>query len=456
MTAGTHVITVRVTDNVGAQATSSAVIVSVADNIRPEVSMIATPTNATAPATIMLNAAASDADDSVARVEFFNGATLLASIFTSPYAYTWMNVAAGTYMITAKVIDDAGAVSVSEPATIIVADNVPPVVSMIATPANATAPGTILLNAAASNADGSVARVEFFNGSTLVASVSAAPYVYNWMNVAAGNYTITARATDELGAVTISESAAIKVTATPAVAKVHYIDSDHLNTPRVITDGNNQIVWKWENNDPFGDNLPQEEPGSTGNRLEFNLRFPGQYFDHESGLHYNYHRTYDPSIGRYVESDPIGLAGGMNTYAYSLSNPIRYTDPTGLDVFLCSQPAFGMSSNPIYHEWIKTDSIEAGMGGTRGNVPGNDSGDFPGDRVQVTDHTGRSKEAGASCQKVDNVDENKVNAQLKLGRALGKWGPTNQCQSFVRGVIDNARTIPASLAPFDNPALWGF
>jgi thiamine monophosphate kinase len=82
------------------------------------------------------------------------------------------------------------------------------------------------------------------------------------------------------------------------------------------------------------------------------------------------------------------------------------------------------------------------MGGTRGNVPGNDSGDMPGDRVQVTDHSGRSKEAGATCKKVENVDEAKVNAQLKLGSPLGRWGPTNQCQSFAASVLMNASTLP--------------
>jgi RHS repeat-associated protein len=71
-----------------------------------------------------------------------------------------------------------------------------------------------------------------------------------------------------------------------------------------------------------------------------NLRFPGQLFDGETGLHYNYFRDYDPSIGRYVESDPIGLAAGPNTYAYAGANPLNASDATGLLTRMCPNDFF--------------------------------------------------------------------------------------------------------------------
>ena len=88
------------------------------------------------------------------------------------------------------------------------------------------------------------------------------------------------------------------------------------------------MVWRWDGADPFGLQHPNESPtGLAG--FVYNPRFPGQLYDKETNLHYNYFRDYDPQRGRYVESDPIGLAGGINTYAYVDGNPISYADPTG-------------------------------------------------------------------------------------------------------------------------------
>jgi RHS repeat-associated protein len=219
------------------------------------------------------------------------------------------------------------------------------------------------------------------------------------------------------------------------------VHADHLDTPRVITNTAGQPVWRWDNQSAFGENAPNDNPLGAGT-FTCNLRFPGQYFDRETGLHYNYYRDYEPTLGRYVQSDPIGLAGGLNTYGYASANPIRLIDPLGLEVSLCREPALGWM--PVDHQWIKTDTIEAGMGGTRGNVPGNESGDLPYDPVQVTNHRGRSLSSNATCERVENVNEKKVNEQLDIGRRLGKWTASNQCQSFVQQVLTNARTPGAT------------
>jgi len=96
-----------------------------------------------------------------------------------------------------------------------------------------------------------------------------------------------------------------------------------------VADATGTTVWRWDQVEPFGVNVPDENPSSLG-AFEFPLRFPGQYADKETGLHYNYFRDYDPVVGRYVESDPIGLQGGLNTYLYVSANPISLRDETGL------------------------------------------------------------------------------------------------------------------------------
>ena len=111
---------------------------------------------------------------------------------------------------------------------------------------------------------------------------------------------------------------------------MYYIHTDHLNTPRLIVNQAQQAVWRWDQAEPFGTYPANENPSGLG-VFENNLRFPGQYFDKETGLHYNYFRDYDPPTGRYIQSDPIGLAGGINNYSYVRGNPISKMDPRGLE-----------------------------------------------------------------------------------------------------------------------------
>ncbi|MCB9654639.1 MAG: RHS repeat protein [Deltaproteobacteria bacterium] len=103
---------------------------------------------------------------------------------------------------------------------------------------------------------------------------------------------------------------------------IYYIKADELATPRAVVDAKGKTVWSWARR-PFGATPPS---GS----FKLNLRYPGQYYDAETGLFENHHRIYDPELGRYLQSDPTGLAGGLNTYAYANGNPIMVADPLGL------------------------------------------------------------------------------------------------------------------------------
>jgi len=118
-------------------------------------------------------------------------------------------------------------------------------------------------------------------------------------------------------------------------ANVYYIYTDHLNTPREIRNNANQQRWTWypEQAEAFGANPPNENPQTLG-IFQYNLRFPGQLYDPTSQLSYNYYRDYNPRTGRYIESDPIGLGGGINTYGYVGGNPLWWTDPKGQSTLL--------------------------------------------------------------------------------------------------------------------------
>jgi RHS repeat-associated protein len=119
--------------------------------------------------------------------------------------------------------------------------------------------------------------------------------------------------------------------------QLYPIHTNQIGAPLAVTDMSGTAVWRWEPR-PFGDNLADEDPDGNGQRLVLNLRYPGQYLDAETGLYYNIQRYYDPGAGRYLQSDPIGLQGGINTYAYVLNNPLRYVDPLGLDITVSFNP----------------------------------------------------------------------------------------------------------------------
>ena len=249
-------------------------------NQSPSVNITSPAANAsfTAPATVTITATASDADGSITKVEFFNGGTKLGEDNSSPYTYSWTNVAAGNYNLSAKATDNAGAVTTSAIVPIVVngtgdnscngiaawsassvytqgmqavyngklytakwwtqneqpdinsgdakvwayvrdcsgGGNGAPVVGITSPANNAafTAPASISIQASATDSDGTISKVEFFNGSVKLGETTTAPYSFTWSNVAVGTYTLTAKATDNASGATTSAAVTVVVNAT--------------------------------------------------------------------------------------------------------------------------------------------------------------------------------------------------------------------------------------------------
>jgi RHS repeat-associated protein len=120
--------------------------------------------------------------------------------------------------------------------------------------------------------------------------------------------------------------------------EVYNIYADHLNTPRLITNNVGQPVWRYDNNDPFGGNVPDENPSGLG-AFEYPLRDESTYFDKETSLVYNVNRYRDLPSGRFIQADPLGLEGGdLSLYVLRSNNPLSFTDPLGLFIDLPSIP----------------------------------------------------------------------------------------------------------------------
>jgi hypothetical protein len=186
-------------------------------NLPPSVSITNPPNNATfsAPANITIQVEASDSDGTIARVEIFNGPNKIDESTSSPYSFNWAGVSPGTYTLTARAIDDDGASTTSAPVSITVSGNanVAPTVSLTSPTNNSvfTAPASITLQADAEDSDGTITKVEFYNGTNKLGEDTSSPYSFNWVGVTAGTYTITARAIDDDNAETTSAQVTIGV-----------------------------------------------------------------------------------------------------------------------------------------------------------------------------------------------------------------------------------------------------
>lgn len=226
--AGAYTLAAIAKDSGGLTSQSSSVVFQVSTpNSVPTVTL-ASPFNGasfSAYADVVLSADASDADGSVAKVEFYRGTTLLASDTDRPYTFTWSRVAPGTHIISARAFDNAGAVTISNSAQIVVAPVPPqvpptPALTLPVEGATFTSGQNIVLEANVTVETGTtVQKVEFFNGNVLIGSSSAAPFSITWNNVPTGAYQVTARATDNRGLFTNTSPRNVVVRAAPISAQ---------------------------------------------------------------------------------------------------------------------------------------------------------------------------------------------------------------------------------------------
>jgi hypothetical protein len=210
--AGNYTLTVIATDNRGGTTTSAPIAISVVNNAVPTVT-ISAPANGTvltAPASFTFTATASDSDGNVNQVEFFNGSTSLGIDTSDPYNVPVSGLAAGNYMLSAVATDNLNAKATNSVSIVV---NNPPTATLTS-PSNGAsfvAPANITVTATADDTDGTVSNVEFFEGANKLWEDASSPYSFTWDNVAAGNYILTVKATDNRGATTTSTPVAITV-----------------------------------------------------------------------------------------------------------------------------------------------------------------------------------------------------------------------------------------------------
>ena len=218
--------------------------------------------------------------------------------------------------------------------------------------------------------------------------------------------------------------------------KLLYVEPDHLGSPRAVIDPvTKAVLWRWRpSNDPFGTTLPEEDADGDGIPFVFDLRFPGQRYDSVTGLYYNYRRDYDAQTGRYIQVDPIGLAGGINPYLYANGSPWRYTDAKGnipLPVITAAigliSAAIGDTAVQIYgmyrSGWCKDFNWrELGISAAGGGIAGAGLGFVPGSLVGAAAIGGASNVGVYWANGGDGRDLNGVLWAAGTGAAGGLVG----------------------------------
>ncbi|UQN71680.1 RHS domain-containing protein [Burkholderia multivorans] len=177
-----------------------------------------------------------------------------------------------------------------------------------------------------------------------------------------GSFTPLAQAK---GATMLDEGAA-EVSQLAAIAYYH---CDQIGTPQELTDEAGEVAWSARYR-AWGEAKEVISEAARKAGIRNPLRFQGQYFDHETGLHYNRHRYYDPGSGRFVSKDPIGLQGGLNAFQYAL-NPVQWVDPLGLSGF---EPKVLMNGTVFRNASGTPDSLTPRLGKDTTRIDGKEPG----------------------------------------------------------------------------------
>lgn len=227
-----------------------------------------------------------------------------------------------------------------------------------------------------------------------------------------------------------------------------YIETDHLGTPRVVVDAaTNATLWHWPlTGRAFGEHDPVAPAQEGTAPFVFGLRYPGQRADGESGLNYNYFRDYESGTGRYIQSDPIGLTGGVSTFSYALAAPLLLLDPLGLQSWYCrrplGRPPGGRRVDPVFHHAYLCTTEENG----RISCGGQTSNGGPWDQGRPTNPNDEDDYFHPqACEQVDNDDNRCVEDCLldRFGRPrpnYGIVGPGTNCQEWAKDSLTECRS----------------
>jgi len=306
--------------------------------------------------------------------------------------------------------------------------------------ANGLTVGTYIYNALGQRVDSAAATTERFDydeAGHLIGTYGVGPKrIYVWL--------------DDLPIALVDNTVNGSVT----TSTVNYVIADQLGTPRAVTNGAGTVLWGWGyQGNPFGE---QQPTSSTGYVL--NLRYPGQYYDAETGTVYNGFRNYEPGLGRYLQSDPIGLNGGISTYAYVGNDPLSHIDPFGLaDVNVWAYR--GSTGEGWGHASLSLDDGQYISWWPQLNgrdPPDSDIYEAPAniDQTSDGDFEGEDGMSPTTVIHLDNLDENAISNWWANFKKSHKWKTFSQnCSTTVAEALE-AGGADKHLIGYPKPLYW--